>query len=214
MGFSIPPLDTNIKDWIQAASWLAAVAAGVFGIIKIVVELRHARAQREQELRWRKAQAAKSLNDEMLSDQDSQAAMTLLDWDGREFEIKHGAKEKITTEAMLGSLRTVNTRFSDSEAFVRDAFDKFFYYLGIFEHSIATGLVDFPDLEYPIEYYVAILAKNRAVFEHYLMTYGFQRSLSFLARFASWRVAGSAQQAPPNIAAQPRPTPRASDRRR
>ena len=60
MDFSIPPLDHNWKEWIQAASWIAPVMVGLFGIIKIVVELRHAREQRRQELRWRKAQAAKS----------------------------------------------------------------------------------------------------------------------------------------------------------
>jgi hypothetical protein len=203
MGLSTPPLDPNLKDWVQAASWIAAVAAGLFGIIKIVIELRHARAQRQQELRWRKAQAAKSLNDEMLSDEGSHTAMTLLDWDGREFEIKQDVRAKITTEEMLGSLRTVNTRFSDLEVFVRDAFDNFFYYMGIFEHSTVTGLADFPDLEYPIEYYVAILAKNRPVFENYLVTYGFKRGLSFLGRFEPWRVAKALQQSPPNRAMQP-----------
>ena len=35
---TLPALDANAKDWIQAISWAAAVAAGVFGIVKIVVE--------------------------------------------------------------------------------------------------------------------------------------------------------------------------------
>jgi hypothetical protein len=201
---TIPPLDPNVKDWIQAASWVAAVAAGLFGIVKIVIELKHSREQRAQELRWRKAQAAKSLNDEMLSDEASLAAMTMLDWDGREFEVKPDVKAKITTEEMLAALRTDNTTFSDPEAFVRDAFDNLFYYMGILEHSISRGLVDFLDLEYPIEYYVKLLAKNRPVFENYLASYGFNRGLAFLTRFEAWQSAEAViPHAPPNQPQQP-----------
>jgi len=203
MGLSVPPIDANLKDWIQAASWIAAVAGGLFGVVKIVLELRHARSQREQDLRWKKAQAAKSLNDEMLSDEKSHAAMTLLDWDGREFEIKKDTNARITTDEMLKSLRSVDTEFSDSETFVRDAFDNFFYYMGIFEHSVSTRLVDFQDLEHPIEYYVAILAKHRPVVENYMVTYGFTRGLSFLERFEAWCQARTAQMGPPNKAVQP-----------
>lgn len=201
---TLPTLGTNTMNWIQAASWGAAVAAGVFGIIKIVFELKLGREQRTQDLRWRKAQAAKALNDEMLSDVRSQAAMTMLDWDGREFEIKANVKTKITTVDMLCSLRTTNTMFSEQETFIRDAFDNLFYYMGIFEHSIVRGLVDFLDLEHPIEYYVTILAKNRLVFENYLETYGFKRGLEFLARFEPWQVAKAViQYGPPNKVVQP-----------
>jgi hypothetical protein len=182
----IPALDPNVRDWIQATSWVVAVAAGIFGIGKIVVELRAAREQRAQELRWRKAQAAKVLNDELLSDDDAQAALTMLDWDGREFELKPGVVDTITEPEMLASLRTVSTRFSDKEAFVRDAFDGLFYYLGVLEHNVRGCLVDFSDLEYPAEYYVKLLAKHRTVFETYLSTYGFSRASTFLDRFPAW----------------------------
>jgi hypothetical protein len=158
---SVPPLTTNAKDWIQAASWISAVAAGVIGVIKILIELRQSRLQRAQELRWRKAEAAKSLNDELLSDKGALAATTMLDWDGREFEIEGGVKTPITLKDMLTSLRTTNTTFSGPEMFVRDSFDSLFYYLGIFEHYISRGLVDFMDVEQPIEYYVKLMAANR-----------------------------------------------------
>ena len=203
MEISIPHLDSNLKDWIQAASWIAAVAAGLFGIIKIVVEMRHARELRQEDLRWKKAQAAKSLWDEMWSDEPSHAALTMLDWDGREFEIKEGTKSRITTKGMLWALRTENTEFSDFKAFIRDAFDNLFYYMGIFEHSITTGLVDFADLEHLIEYYVAILARTRPVFEKYVATYCFKRAAPFLGRFEAWRQASAIDKGAPNQAVQP-----------
>jgi hypothetical protein len=184
---AFPQLNTNAKDWIQAASWVSAVAAGLIGVIKILIELKQSRLQRVQELRWRKAEAAKSLNDEMLSDEGAHAALTMLDWDGREFKIQARVQVAITHEVMLGSLRTINPTFSDPEMFVRDSFDDLFYYLGIFEHYISRGLVDFMDVEQPIKYYVKLMAANRLAFESYIRTYGFELATAFLERFESWR---------------------------
>jgi hypothetical protein len=124
--------------------------------------------------------------------------MTMLDWDGRDFEYKTGVVEAITKSEMLASLRTVNTNFSDKEAFVRDAFDSLFYYFGILEHNVRRGLVDFSDLEYPVEYYVTLLAKHRAVFDNYLMVYGFSRGRSFLDRFPNWCDARANGARPPS----------------
>jgi len=153
--------------------------------------------QRMQELRWRKAQAAKSLNDEMLSDEGAQVAMTMLDWEGREFEVQTGVKESISLDDMLASLRTTDTdTFSDLEIFVRDSFDDLFYYLEIFEHYISRGLVDFMDLEHPVKYYIDLMAANRPSFEYYLREYKFELASAFLERFASWRAVGSAAQLP------------------
>lgn len=182
----LPQIDPNAMDWIQALSWVAAIAVGLFGIVKIVIELKQSRLQRVRELRWKKAQAAKALNDEMLADKAADAAMFMLDWDGREFEIKAGERSSITRPEMLSALRTTNTVFSDKEMFVRDSFDKWLYYLGIFEHHISRDLIDFMDIEYPVEYYVGLMARDGAVFEEYLRRYGFGRTLSFLARFESW----------------------------
>ena len=200
---TLPALTQTALEWIQAASWVAAVATALFGIIKIVIELRQAREQRAQELRWRKAQAAKTLNDQMLADHAALAAMIMLDWDGREFEIKPGVKAAISTEEMLHSLRTVNTTFSDTEAFVRDSFDLLLYYLGMFEHYISRRLVDYEDLVHPIEYYVGLMAANRPVFEKYFERYGFTRAAAFLGRFGSWQAAGAAGHASSGTARQP-----------
>ena len=195
---NLPLLDPQAKDWIQALSWLAAAVAAVVGVLKVLFEMRQNRAQREQELRWRKAQAAKALNDEMLEDRPSLAAMTMLDWDGREFEVKPGQVVAIDTTDMIYALRVREKSFSDTEAFVRDAFDNLFYFLGLFEHSISRELVDFEDLVHPIEYYVQLMARHRPALDDYLTAYGFTRAASFLRRFESWRrVEGLAHTAQP-----------------
>lgn len=189
----MPTISPNTMSWIQATSWLAAVLAGIFGIVKIVIELRRSREQRDDDLRWRKAQAAKLLNDEMLSHEGAVAVMTLLDWDGRMYEIVAGTKVRIDTADMLHSLRVENLVFSPTETFVRDGFDFFFYYCALFHHYISRGLVDFEDLSYPVDYYIGLLSRNRPVFEAYLDEYRFARAKRFLDRFESWRGAAAAR---------------------
>lgn len=187
----LPQISPNTMNSIQAASWVIGVTGVLVGIIKILIEFRETRLQRDRELRWKKAEAAKSLNDELLSDPEASAALTILDWDGREFEVVKDVKAPITHDLMLAAVRTVNLEFSDAEMFVRDAFDNLFYYLGIFEHYISRGLVDFMDVEQPIAYYVKLLSKHHAIFELYLTNYGFGLAAAFLKRFESWRSAGA-----------------------
>jgi len=184
---SVELVRENYKATVEMLSWLVTTAAALFGIYKIVIELRHATENREQELRWRKAQAAKSLNDEMLNEDESRAAMTMLDWDGRVFQLANERSARVSAEEMLEALRTTNTVFSDLEVFVRDSFDAYFYRLGMLEHSINRRLVDFEDVEHPADYYVKLLAKNRPVFENFLSCYGYKRTLAFLGRFDDWR---------------------------
>ena len=176
---NVPSLDSIAK--------LVAVLAGFAGIIKILYEMQQGRELRARELRWKQAQAAKELNDKMLADKEVVAALLMLDWNGREFEVKPGQREAIASEDMVGALRTTRLDFTDKEAYIRDCFDMLFYYLGLFEHYIRRGLVDPLDLEHPIEYYVRILGSKRAAFEPYLAEYGFDRAKSFLERFPSWR---------------------------
>lgn len=183
----LPPLDTNLKNWIQAASWLIAIIGGVVAVLNILYELRESRSQRVDELRWKRAQAAKTLSDEMLEDGPTHAALVMLDWDGREFEIKPSVRVKIKTREFLTALRTANTNFSDMEIFVRDAFDNMFYHMGVFEHYISRGLVDFDDVKHPVDYYVAKIAAQKPVFVQYLGAYGFERSSRFLQRFDVWK---------------------------
>src|SRR5258708_5607723 len=60
--------ERRVLAWIQALSWFAAVGTAIYGIRKGQQELRDNRSQRVEELKWKRAQAAKTLNDTMLAD--------------------------------------------------------------------------------------------------------------------------------------------------
>jgi hypothetical protein len=185
----ISPLDTDTKDWIQAISWVGASIGIVVAILKYVSEQKQNRCQQELqldqrklELRWKQAEAAKKMLDEMLSDPAAQAAMTMLDWNDLDFEIKPGVKAKIWEEDYMRALRTENLDFSDKEAYIRRCFDNLFYYMAMMEHYIKSGLVLLEDVVFPLDYYLAIMNRNRDTFDTFLERYGQTRTLDFMAR--------------------------------
>ena len=65
----------SVAAGLQAAAWIAAAGGLIVTILKFLSELREGRRQRERDLRWRQAEAGKSLNDEMQEDQRAWAAM-------------------------------------------------------------------------------------------------------------------------------------------
>ncbi|UVT15117.1 MAG: hypothetical protein H8K04_15000 [Nitrospira sp.] len=189
----------NFMSLLQGGSWIAAIVGGALGFLKFTNELEQSRIQREEDLRWRKAQAGKSLNDEMLEDKKANSALIMLDWSGREFTLDDGSKDNIKREDMLVALRVRHTPpqkgFSTKEQFIRDAFDNLFYHLGRLEHSITSKLIEFEDIRYPIAYYVKELSENRPVFEAYLRAYEFIHGLAFLQRFEAWVNSGTGNAA-------------------
>jgi hypothetical protein len=184
---SIAPLDHNLKDWIEAFSWLAAISGGLVAVFKGSYELRQNRLQRAQELRWRQAQAGKQLNDEMLADRAAKNAMDMLDWDGNSYQTGTGQIVPVSKEDWVRALRVTHTEFNDKEKFVRDCFDNLLYFMGVLEHHISRGLVLFEDVAYPIEYYADLMARDPSVLAAYIETYGFSRSEDFLTRFPRWQ---------------------------
>jgi hypothetical protein len=184
----ITAVDTQTKDWIQVISWIGALIGIAIAVLKYVSEQKQNRRQQELqldqrklELRWKQAEAAKKMLDEMLTDQGAQAAMTMLDWDDLEFEIKPGVKANIWEKDYVSALRTKDLDFSDKEAYIRSCFDNLFYYMAMMDHYINSGLVLLEDVVFPLDYYLAIMNRNRNAFHAFLEHYGQTRTLNFLA---------------------------------
>ncbi|MDR4467895.1 MAG: hypothetical protein MRJ68_06280 [Nitrospira sp.] len=178
--------DIDVKALVDIGSLVVATVVAIFGILKIKSEIEQSREQRIEDLRWRKAQAGKTLNDEMLADRRADDAMRMLDYGGRTYSIKEDETTKIKTPEMLHALRIENLTFTPTETFIRDSFDQLFYHMGNFEQSIRSKFVEFSDVENPVGYYVNRLAKNRPVFEKYLVRYELILAQAFLDRFATW----------------------------
>lgn len=169
----------------QVAAWLAAAATFFVTALKILKELRDGRKQRELELRWKQAEAGKSLNDEMQTDERAWPAMQMLDSDRREFVLS-GDQKVVINQADIAAALDPETASSPKTDFIRDCFDTFFYFLAMFEHHISNGLVRQEDVAYPIEYYLPLLARHRNVVDKYLANFNLARTRKYLERFQAW----------------------------
>lgn len=185
----IPPIDTAWKDWIQTLSYAGAVIGIVLALIRYKSEQKQNREQRERELeqkqlelRWKQAEAAKKLLDEMLTDVRAVAAMKMLDWNELEYEIKPGLNQQIDEEDYIKALRVSNLNFSDKEAYIRDCFDSLFYYMAMIGHYIHSDLVRMEDVVFPLDYYMKIINRNREVFDKFLNHYELDRSMEFMKK--------------------------------
>ncbi len=175
--------------WIQSLSWLGVFLTAIVAAFKFFSEQRHNREQRarelkqsELELRWKQASSGKALLDELLTDVNAQAAMRMLDWDDLEYEVTRGKLETISEADYLKALRTTNLNFSDKEKYIRNCFDSLFYFMAMFEHYTRSQLVALEDVAFPLDYYIRIMNRNRAVFENFLEHYHLQRSHEFIKR--------------------------------
>lgn len=186
-------MDNALKDVFQAAAWIVAAGAGLFGIWRAIVEMRYSTDQRNVDLRWRQAETAKKILDELRTDYAARSALMMLDWNGRAYVYEGTATGPVTHDKRRESLRTVNTIFSpeDLATFIRDAFDSLFDHFERIEHFIRIELIRFEDVKEPLSYHVRKLAHSdeRPTIENFLKVYEFTQATSFLKRFKEWRSA-------------------------
>ncbi|MDT5121079.1 MAG: hypothetical protein QOC96_561 [Acidobacteriota bacterium] len=198
----VQPIDPNWKDWIQTLSWVGAVIGLILALLKYVSEQKQNREQRVRELeqsqielRWKQAEAAKKLLDEMLSDSDASAAMKMLDWNDVEFEVKPGLHLKIGEQDYVKALRVSDFNFGDKEQYIRDCFDSLFYYMAMIEHYIYSDLVRLEDVAFPLDYFLRIINRNRVVFDTFLEYYKLNRATRFMKRLNKYKEESPAEAA-------------------
>jgi hypothetical protein len=172
----------TLMDFVQLCTWAVAAIGGLVAAFKAVREMRENREQRQRELSWRQASAAKELIDSLQADARANDAMTMLDWSGRPFMVGD-ERFVVTTEGMVNALRTDQARpFDGEEVFIRDCFDHLFFHLDRIGHFVHEGLVRFEDVGYPLEYYVRQMADRVSVFTGFMSAYGYRRALQLLER--------------------------------
>jgi hypothetical protein len=176
------------KDIIQILSWGAAIIGGLIAAFKAIAELRENRHLRARELRWKQAELAKELLDDLFTNQSAKDALQMIDFNKFSFKIQEGKEmEEITRQQVLESMNPQKTQFTSKELFIRDRFDTLYYYIDRLERSLKSDLVIFDDIQPTLYYYVRKMSLERHAYEQYLSNFGFPLTLSFLNRFLSWK---------------------------
>lgn len=175
-----------VKDLAQEAAWLVAVVGGLIAAFKALHEMRSSTEQRRLELRWRRAKAAKELLHEIHDSLMAYNAITMLDWEAG----KHTYKDKkdgahtVSFAQVLPALSCNQCdSISDSDQFIRDCFDWFFYYIDQVEHHIRTGYIDFIDVETAFRPYVRKMRVSLNAFSSFAAYREYDLVIPFLDRY-------------------------------
>jgi hypothetical protein len=176
-----PEIISNLKDWAQ----IIALPAAVLAAIKAIYELRESRLLRAEELRWKRANAAKELVDDIHNHEFEKNAVHMLDWsDGQaQYEIAPGRKEMISYRDVLAALAKNSAQSSDAkDAYIRDCFDWFFYRVDRIQHYIHRGLIDFEDVRAIFKIYANEISKNWETYDKFLAFHEYDLAREFFLR--------------------------------
>jgi hypothetical protein len=175
----------NLKDKVEIITHGIAIIGGLIAAYKVLIELKQSRIQRHQDLRWKQANAARELLKEMLASKSATDATIMIDWTGREFQMKDERKTTITFEEIQNALRIDNLLFTSKEAYIRDCADAFLFHIELIEQAIRNELIEFKDIKFPMEYYISAMKKNDLYNAYYsfIKEYNYKNSERFFGRF-------------------------------
>jgi hypothetical protein len=119
--------------------------------------------------RWKKNEfIAKAFRD-MADDLACQRAMLMLDWDEREINFgshEEPKKQKYKRAMLIDALRTRNLNLTELEMDIRDTFDRFFYFISLFERALQNRLISEQSVYPYLAYWIALLQGNRLLLEN------------------------------------------------
>jgi hypothetical protein len=184
----------------QAAGISFSILFGIVAAGKGLQEYSKANKIHEEELKWKKTLLVKDLWSAHRTGK-TRDAMTMLDWDGRKYEVRSNDFQQVSWSAMLLALRTQSAderplHFSTAEVYIRDCFDELFDDYGKFELYIESHLLDPESLRNFCGYYIKKIIEhdNRHYaeygtrpIENFMTYYGYRKALDFCARRSSWR---------------------------
>ena len=175
----------ELKETIPIVSQIVLIVGGLITAYKLITEMKLARLQRQMDLRWKQANAAREMLREMLTSPLANDATIMLDWTGREFSITPNQKATITFEETQKALRTDNLQFTSKEVYIRDCADAFLFHVELIEQAIRNELIEFKDIKFPMEYYIAAMRKNDLynAYTQFIKEYDYKNAERFLSRF-------------------------------
>jgi hypothetical protein len=170
---------------IQEISWLVASVVGAVAAIKAIYEIAQNREQRKKELRWKKANVAKELLDEIFAHDYSKSAILIMDSTKfiRKYKIDENEYEEISYDDVKELLNESSSNPGKKAIYIKDCFDWFFYFIDRIEHYIRIKLIDFEDVKVPLNRYSRIIEDDKLIFETYITDQQCFLALKFWQRF-------------------------------
>lgn len=171
---------SQLRQWGE----IVALVAGILGLFKAIYEIRESRKLRAEELRWKRANSAKELLDDIHNHELEKSAVHMLDWcDGQaEYEIGPAQKAIISYADVLAALAKNTAHSPDpKDTFIRDCFDWFFYRVERIQHYISRGLIEFEDVRTVFRVYAKEIRRNWKIYDAFLTFHGYDLARQFLS---------------------------------
>lgn len=181
-------MDATTKDLFEVAAWTVAGVGGIVAAFRAIREMKATRKNAEEELRWRKAQMAITLLDQIYKDEYARDALIMLDWQGRPFRIDPASDqgEPITHEDIIRALLVDDLSYDPKPLFIRTRMDRLFEGFERIGHALRINLILPDDVKYALDFYVERLARHKPQVEHFMRTQGFDAALELFDRSPAW----------------------------
>lgn len=179
-------VDPFLKDIFEMASWSAAVVGGLVAAFAAVHQMKSNIEQRRSELRWRQANAAKEIIDDIHHNDWAKNAVTMLDWSegNHGCEFKEGKPVEISyLKDVIPALQKIQPECSSVEQDIVYCFDWFFYFIDRVEHYIRTSLIEFEDVKEVFKPYNKKIRMHKQVFEDFMSAHSYESASNFWKRY-------------------------------
>lgn len=178
------------KDWIDLVTLIGGVVAVIGGLIaafKTIQELQQSRRQRDEELRWKQANIAKQLLDELFDHEYSENAVLMLDWNkGKREYVVRGESLIISYKDVLEALKKEQSdSLSDKEMYIRECFDFFFYFVDRIKHYININLINFDDIKAPLKSYAKKITFDGEVYYSFMQAQEYEYADKLLKQLSN-----------------------------
>jgi hypothetical protein len=182
------PNATRLELIGRYAAIISALVAASIGI----AQFRRGVSQSVRELEWKQAEMARTLVNGMMNDEGWQA-MTMLDWEeGRDYEIAPGTKVRILPRdvpvAIAAALRVDGPKRTETQRFITDRYDRFFFTVSQMQSAVRSGLVRQDDVRFPLEWYVEKrICGHKKLLLAYMAENSTIESTQFFESLDAWR---------------------------
>ncbi len=175
----------SIEPW-QILSWKVAVFIGLLSAMLALINVFIGLYQRSKDMRWKQAELARKLFDEIFDFQPSYNALIMIDELSENFQLNDEESISVSFADIDNALTTPIINHSPKAKYIRRCFDALFYHMERVEQSVKINVVRFEDVQKPAEYYIERLALHKYYIEGYINFTKYSGVKSFLERFTVW----------------------------
>lgn len=175
-----------LRDLWEMLSFKATVAVALITLGSGVITGGFAVWQWRKEYRWKQAELARKLLDEIFDYDPSNDAWRMVDGE-ENYKDNNGNPFRVSMDDVRRALPTPwNDDSGGRDVYIRWCFDALLYYLERLEQSVQIRLVRIEDLAASASYYIALMANDKKLFQDYAELIRFHGAVTFMNRFPEW----------------------------